>query len=600
MKQVSEENSIADRMHVDRTDGSSLRRVAAWLLDPPPETPRWGVPEFVAIVAWVVLAAFAVWQHVPWADEMQAWFLASGVDWHTLLFHSLRYEGTGGLWHSFLKLCQAAHLSFFAARYLAAAVQAAAMVVLLRDAPLPRAVRLLLPFTFFLLYQDAVVARSYCLLAVFAFLAARLLRSGRPRPVYLALLLGLMANISVHGAFLSGGLAVVAAVIWGRRLLRNPSAIALLLCLWTAACIAMAPAYDIDYEAGNNLRRSFAKAEQSLGIDAAPPPRLVGLPEYGLPQAPPLVHRRDRSHAFRHRVERLLAVINYPLSSLRAAALLLAALLTLMAFMQSRRHIPEKVAGRSAGPLGLLPWGLMVLIFSSLFLAPRHAGTVFTGFIVSAWLVWPQAQILSVRQRWFARFTAGLWCLLCLQSIAWSAHALVEEHHIAYSPGRMTAEFLKANGVGQPASNKTVAGFYYFSIDALLYFNHNIYINQPPHRYWFWSTSMIRYRTAEQTLARHPDFIVVGGFELGPENEITRDWFPPDTGPAGIVMNDDARIVSYFEAHGYRLTHVFCGRGWMRGSYGEKLCNRILEPDRSEPDQSEPNQSEPNQSEPRQ
>jgi hypothetical protein len=583
---------MLNRNSITQTDRAEpagrAARIAHWLLDPPQNLRRWGALESLALALWVVLAAFAVWQHVPWADEMQAWFLAGGVDWHTLLFHSLRYEGTGGLWHCFLKLCQAAHLSYFTARYLAAAVQAAAMVVLLRDAPLPRAIRLLLPFTFFLLYQDTVVARSYCLLAVFAFPTARLLRSGRPQPVYLALLLGLMANISVHGAFLSGALAIVAAVLWGRRLLRSTAAIAVLLCLWTAACIAMAPAYDIDYEAGNNLRRSFAKVEQTLGLHATPPPRLVGLPEYGLPQAEPLAHRRNQTHAFLHRAERLLAVISYPLSPLRAAALLLAALLILTACLQARRRLPQETADSSAGPLGLLPGALMVLVFSSLYLAPRHAGTVFTGFVVSAWLVWPQARMLTARQRVVARITAGLWCMLCVQSIAWSAHALAEEHATAYSPGRMTAEFLQSNGVGQLDSHKTVAGFYYFSIDALLYFDRNIYFNQPPHRYWFWGTPMLHYQTAEQTLARHPDFIVVGGFELGPENEITRDWYPPDTGPPGIVMNDDARVVPYFEAHGYQLTHVFCGRGWMRGSYGEELCDRILEPDRREPEQRKP------------
>ena len=96
---------------------------------------------------------------------------------------------------------------------------------------------------------------------------------------------------------------------------------------------------------------------------------------------------------------------------------------------------------------------------------------------------------------------------------------------------------------------------------------------------------MLSYETAPQVLAQHPDFIVVGGFELGPESAITTDWYPADAGPPGVIMNDDAGIVPYFEAHGYRLTHVFCGKGWMRGSYGERLCNRVLEPAQSKPRQ---------------
>ncbi len=555
-----------------------LSGISSWLLDPPETTQRWGAVEIVLVAIWAGVVAFAVHQHVPWADEMQAWFLAGDVGWKRLLFHSLRYEGTGGLWHSFLKVCQEAHLSFFAARYLAAAMEGAAMALLLRDAPLPRAVRYLLPFTFFLLYQDAVVARSYCLLALPAFLAAKLLRAGRPRPVYLALLLGLMANISAHGAFLSGGLAIVAAVTWGRKLLRNPAALALLLALWTMACIAMAPAYDINYEAGNNLRRSFAKAEQAVGIHAAPPPRIIALAQYGLPSAAPVARKRNASHAFTHRVDRLFAIVTFPLSSFRLAALLLAVLLVGLAMMNRQRIVARSPGNAPLGMLGLLPWAGMVLIFSSLYLAPRHAGTVFTGFVVSAWLVWPGAAEMTERRRWTARAAVAVWCLLCIESVAWSAHAITKEHALPYSPGKMTAEFLKSRGVGQAQRDMKVAGFYYFPIDALLYFPRNIYFNQPPHRYWLWSTSMLSYSTARQVLEAHPRYIVVGGMSIGPESEITNDWYPADTGPAGVVLDDRAGVVPYFEEHGYQQTHIFCGHSWMRGSYGEQICDRVLEP----------------------
>jgi hypothetical protein len=174
--------------------------------------------------------------------------------------------------------------------------------------------------------------------------------------------------------------------------------------------------------------------------------------------------------------------------------------------------------------------------------------------------------------------TATIFCLLCIQSVAWTAHAIAKEHSRPYSPGEMTARFLQANGAGRPGSDKTVAGFYYFSIDALLYFDHNIYLNQPPHRYWLWSTSMLNYATAQQVLSQHPDFIVVGGFDLGPDDEITTDWFLLDAEPPGVVLDDRAQVVPYFEEHGYRETHLFCGHGWMRGTYGEQICNRILEP----------------------
>ena len=123
-----------------------------------------------------------------------------------------------------------------------------------------------------------------------------------------------------------------------------------------------------------------------------------------------------------------------------------------------------------------------------------------------------------------------------------------------------------------------LAGYYYGSIDPLLSFDRNLYVNQPPHRYWYWSTTMRNYDTAQGTLARHPAFVVVGGIVSGPDAEITRDWQPITTPIPGVVLGDIYSIVPFFEAHGYRRTRVFCGHSWMRASYAELLCDTVLEP----------------------
>jgi hypothetical protein len=135
------------------------RGLAAWL-DSSGEAPRWGLAETLVLSLWLLIAGFAVHQHVPWADEEQAWLLATGVSWKTLFVHSLHYEGTGGLWHAYLKILTDLGSSFTLARWITMLVEGAGMAVMLRWSPLPRPVRFLLPFSFFLLYQDGVVARS--------------------------------------------------------------------------------------------------------------------------------------------------------------------------------------------------------------------------------------------------------------------------------------------------------------------------------------------------------------------------------------------------------------------------------------------------------
>ena len=509
--------------------------------------------------------------------------LAHDVSLPTLLGHSLHYEGTPGLWHCLLKLLQALHLSFTAARWIAGAIAAAGTAVLLAYAPFPRIVRLLLPFSFFLAYQDAVIARSYVLFAVFAFAAAAMLRSGRMRPLGLALVLGLMANISLHAALASGGLALVAAVRWRGRFMRNAGAVVLLLLFWLGAVATMAPAEDVDFSAGNNLWRGLAKVEQSLGIHVQAPPPINALPMADLARKPLPVHLRVGAQRGWNKFSRTLAVITYPLSLSRSLALLLFVLVVMQGSLRAQGSAPmarevELMAGPKRGSptgwIGLVPYLLMVVVFTSLYLAPRHVGMVFTTFVVAAWLTWPERPATGGRRRLLERLTAAAFAVVLIAQLPWTAQALVREHRYAYSPDRMTAEYLKQQGAG---AGTQVAGFYYYSVGPLLYFDRNIYTNQPPHRYWFWGVDMRTYATVEQVLAQHTRIIVVGGYASGPDAEITRDWQPNTPPEPGVSRGDVFSFVDYFSHHGYHETRLFCGHSWMRASYTEQVCDTILE-----------------------
>ena len=556
------------------------------LLDPALEAKRWGLPEMVVLLLWCGVAGFAVAQHVPWADEEQAWLLAGGEGWRQLFAVSLHYEGSGGLWHAFLKVLQAAGVPFTAMRWIVAGIQGAAMAVLLRYAPFPRVVRLVLPFTFFLLYQDGVIARSYCLFAILAFPAAAMLRGRRPKLMVMAVLAGLLANLSVHGMVLSGGLAVAAFSVSRRqgagreRAGRGLAALAVLLLLWTAAAVTMAPAFHIDYEPGNNLRRSFAKFENRFGIATPPPPVIRTLPMAGLQPAPVVPRSKGRGLQRLGKLAHTLAVLTYPLSQWRALALFLVLGVGGLARLDPEHREDEgREAGGALGWAGLAPYGLMVAVFTGLYLAPRHAGTVLTGFVVSAWLVWPRSTPQEGWPRVWTRATAALFALVCLLQVGWTLHAVAAERRLPYAPGRMTASYLRSQGVPEGGGGlPAMAGYYYFSMDPLLYFRRNLYENQPPHRYWWWSTAMRTMSSAEQVLASRPRFVVVGGYEYGPDAEVTGDWQPVSTPIPGVLLNDNFHVVDFFERNGYRRTHVFCGHSWMRATYAELLCDTVLEP----------------------
>ena len=156
-----------------------------------------------AALVWVT-----AWHHESWADEAQAWLIARDSSFLDIWTRILHYEGTPGLWHSLLWVLSRLGFSYGALSLLSATFGVVAAYLVFRYAPFVLPVRILLPFTYFVAYQYAVVARSYCLLPPLLFgIAAVYPQRDHRRLPYLALLAAL-ALCSLHGLVLSGAIAI--------------------------------------------------------------------------------------------------------------------------------------------------------------------------------------------------------------------------------------------------------------------------------------------------------------------------------------------------------------------------------------------------------
>ena len=78
---------------------------------------------------------------------------------------------------------------------------------ILWKAPFPRPLRYLLVFSYVIVYQYAVVARSYNLLPLLVF-AAAYFYGDRRHPVRMTAVLILLANVSVHGTVIAACLGL--------------------------------------------------------------------------------------------------------------------------------------------------------------------------------------------------------------------------------------------------------------------------------------------------------------------------------------------------------------------------------------------------------
>jgi tetratricopeptide (TPR) repeat protein len=177
--------------------------------------------------AYVVIVGVTVAHHEPWFDEAQAWLIARDATWSDLLCTLPRYEGSPMLWHLLLALPARCGLPFASLNVIAAAIACGGVLMFLARSPLPKFLAATAPFTFFLVYQHAAVARSYVLMPLLLFTCADLYPSRFRRPLLFVAPLGLLAHVSAHGLFIAAGLAGLLGFQALRRWRRERDAAAL-------------------------------------------------------------------------------------------------------------------------------------------------------------------------------------------------------------------------------------------------------------------------------------------------------------------------------------------------------------------------------------
>ena len=164
------------------------------------------------LLPWVLLLAYfglvlpGAIHHESWFDEAQSWLLARDCTPYSLLSQHLRVEGHPPLWHLVIMPLAKLGLPYRFLPVFSALLASVGVTALLFHPRIPNTWKLLVPSSFFISYQYAVVARSYVLL--FPLLMGLLWlwpeRVKRLR-TFLALLV-LLSLVSLHGLSLAAGM----------------------------------------------------------------------------------------------------------------------------------------------------------------------------------------------------------------------------------------------------------------------------------------------------------------------------------------------------------------------------------------------------------
>jgi hypothetical protein len=374
---------------------------------------RW--PEWLALSAYSALVAFAIPFHEPFADEAQGWQLARSLSLATLFKTYIRYEGAPGLWHFLLWILVRAHVSYTGLHWISGAIAVAATALLLFKSPFPLYLKLAFPFTVFLVYQYAVVARNYVLAPILLYAIALFWKRS---PLILALLLGLLANVALHASVISGGLAIVYLVEQVRRGdAKNPRRLrqlllgaGILLALWAFAIWTAWPPHDFSNHLSACLRTS---------------PLLI----------------------LRGTLGSIVLGMFYPW--ILSVAFWIAIVSCLRARHSLLYLLPVLFFAIFAGIAGLTWW---------------HVGLLIPLTICLFWITWPAPAVKISQPEIYGR-TALV--AMAIMQILWSGYAIEFDHYNAFSPDRATAEFLRPY-VSRGASIAFSAFSSWYSISVLM------------------------------------------------------------------------------------------------------------------------------------
>ena len=121
---------------------------------PPVTTEKVPVLLYALLAIYVLLVLWGISNHEQWRDEAQAWLIVRDTGF-TELWSILRTEGHPPLWYLLIMPLVKTGMPYEMQNWLSAAIMTGAVYLLLFRTNLLLIIKILLPFSFFFLYEYA-------------------------------------------------------------------------------------------------------------------------------------------------------------------------------------------------------------------------------------------------------------------------------------------------------------------------------------------------------------------------------------------------------------------------------------------------------------
>ena len=160
-------------------------------------------------ILFLAVGAFTASHHEMWRDEIQAWLLARDSTSIFNLFANLKYEGHPGLWHLCLMPLSRISHSPVMMQMLHLLITGVTVYLFVRYAPFNWLQKLLFCFGYFVLYEYAIVARNYALGMLLITVFCVLFKERYKRFIWVGCVLFLLGHTSVHALIVAIAIGIV-------------------------------------------------------------------------------------------------------------------------------------------------------------------------------------------------------------------------------------------------------------------------------------------------------------------------------------------------------------------------------------------------------
>ncbi|NDJ24656.1 hypothetical protein GS682_24035 [Nostoc sp. B(2019)] len=168
-------------------------------------------PWFIIII-FSVLGLIGILNHSMWRDELNPWLIVRDSESFGNLIANINYEGHPVLWYFSLAFLRKFADTPVVMQIFHWAITSVSIAIFCLYSPFNYKQKLLFTFGFFPFYEYLLISRNYAFSILFVFTFCTSFPSRKKTYFYLAILLGLLANSSVHALFVSFSLSLTLLV----------------------------------------------------------------------------------------------------------------------------------------------------------------------------------------------------------------------------------------------------------------------------------------------------------------------------------------------------------------------------------------------------